>query len=310
MKSPDATERLLQQIEWKVLRRLDGLLHGDYRTLFRGAGIDLADIREYQFGDDVRHIEWNATARLGTPHVRQFNEDRDLCAWFLVDTSGSMGFGSNTRRKIDDAIAFVGALAQVLSRHGNRVGLRRLNVGASAEGVIPPGTGRGHVLRMLSSLQKEANQASPQMPEGFSLAAAIAQSAASLRRRSLVFVISDFIADAPWSEALGHLSMRHEVIAVRATDPLESQLPAVGVLTLRDAETGEQVWVDTSDPRFRARFEAVAAEREARIAAAFARAGVDAIELSTAESMIDTLLRFAALRKRLPANIQTRGGRA
>src|SRR4249920_2698370 len=115
-------EALLKRLEWTVLRRLDGLLQGDYRTLMRGAGLDLADLREYQHGDDVRHIDWNVTARLQTPHVRQFTEDRDLTAWFLLDLSGSIDFGSADRTKLALAEGFVTVLARLLTRHGNRVG--------------------------------------------------------------------------------------------------------------------------------------------------------------------------------------------
>ena len=115
-------EALLRRLEWTVLRRLDGLLQGDYRTLLRGGGVDLADLREYQYGDDVRHIDWNVTARLQQPHVRQFHEDRDLTAWFLLDLSGSVHFGSGEVSKLAISAGFVAALARVVTRHGNRVG--------------------------------------------------------------------------------------------------------------------------------------------------------------------------------------------
>src|SRR5579862_3681752 len=115
-------ERALRKLEWTVLRRLDGLLHGDYRTLFRGFGLDLADLREYQYHDDVRHIDWNVTARLATPYVREYNEDRDLTAWFLLDLSASVDFGSTSQRKSNVAADLCAVLARMLTRHGNRVG--------------------------------------------------------------------------------------------------------------------------------------------------------------------------------------------
>jgi uncharacterized protein (DUF58 family) len=133
---PDAA-RLLAHLEWRVLRRLDGILQGDYRTLFRGFGLDLSDIREYQYGDDVRHIDWNASARLPALHVRQFNEDRDVTAWFLVDISASMGFGSGARTKRTLAIEFTAALAQLLTRHGNRVGVRCCKATPSRKFCLP-----------------------------------------------------------------------------------------------------------------------------------------------------------------------------
>jgi uncharacterized protein (DUF58 family) len=288
-------EHLLQHIEWRVLRRLDGLLHGDYRTLIRGFGLDLADLREYQFGDDVRHIEWNTTARLGTTYVRQFNEDRDASAWFLVDLSGSMRFGSRERRKRDVASEFVAALSSVLSRHGNRVGAMVFD--DALREVITPRVGRAQVLRLLNVLNAETeNKTQTITPLGEQLA----QAAQYLKRRSIVFVVSDFISAAPWSDALGRLAMRHDVVAVRPVDPLETQLPDLGMLTLRDAETGEQLWVDSSDPRFRARFASIAQARDERVAKQFMDAGVDALELSTEEPLLDALIRFTQLRKRKP----------
>jgi uncharacterized protein (DUF58 family) len=297
MNTTPASERLLQRIEWRVLKRLDGLLHGDYRTLFRGFGLDLADLREYQVGDDVRHIEWNTTARLGTTYVRQFNEDRDVSAWFIVDMSGSMSFGAGERKKRDVAAEFVAALASVLARHGNRCGAWIFT--DAAHDVMPPRTGRGNLLRMLSSIERARPRPTSAMT---SLAEQIDAAALNLRRRSLVFVISDFISASEWTDSLGRLAMRHEVIAVRPVDPLETSLPNLGMMTLRDAETGEQLWVDSSDPSFRRRFQAMAQAREDHIAQQFAHAGVDAMELSTDEPMLDTLMRFAHLRKRKASN--------
>src|ERR1700704_3982283 len=144
---PDA---VLRRLEWTVIRRLDGLLQGDYRTLFRGAGLDLADLREYQHHDDVRHIDWNVTARLQQPYVRQFTEDRELTAWFLVDLSASVDFGSDRLTKRTLAREFVGVLARLLTRHGNRVGA--LLYGTEVDTVLPAGSGRLHVLNLLQRM--------------------------------------------------------------------------------------------------------------------------------------------------------------
>ena len=152
MSSP---EPLLQRLEWTVLRRLDGLLQGDYRTLWRGAGLDLADLREYQHADDVRHIDWNVTARLQVPHVRQFTEDRELTAWFLIDLSGSVDFGSGDRTKLAVSEGFVAAVARLLTRHGNRVGAVLYYPGAEPpETVLPPGLGRLQVLQLLARMRQ------------------------------------------------------------------------------------------------------------------------------------------------------------
>jgi len=291
--SPDA-EQVLKKVEWNVLKRLDGLLRGDYRTLFHGFGLDLTDLVEYQFGDDVRYIEWNTTARLGVPYVRQFNEDRNISAWFVVDMSNSMSFGSGERSKCDVAREFIAALMSILSRHGNRCGA--IIFDEKVREVHGPRAGRKHILRILQALRCDPVRQDGNMT---SLSGQLLAVAASLSRRSLVFVISDFISATSWGEALGQLAMRHEVIAVRLIDPLEIEFPDLGMLTLRDAETGEQIWVDSSDAHFRHRFAAEAAFREERIAADFYRAGVDAIELSTDESILNTLLRFVHLRDQL-----------
>ena len=145
---PRDLEKLLKKLEWTVIRRLDGLLHGDYRTLFRGFGLDLADLREYQYHDDVRHIDWNVTARLQTPYVREYNEDRDINAWFLLDLSPSVDFGSGEVRKRSVAADFVAVLARLLTRHGNRVGA--LLYGERVDTMIPARSGRRHVLHLMS----------------------------------------------------------------------------------------------------------------------------------------------------------------
>ena len=286
-------ERVLRRLEWTVLRRLDGLLHGDYRTLFRGFGLDLADLREYQYHDDVRHIDWNVTARLQIPYVREYNEDRDVTAWFLLDVSPSVDFGSGDVRKRSVSMDFVTVLARILTRHGNRVGAAFY--GATMDTVVPAGAGRRHVLHILHRMLQRPREAqsSPTDLDQFLRAAFPA-----ISRRSIVFVVSDFISAKPWDDALAQFAQRHEVLAVRLYDPLEHELPDLGLLTMQDAETGEQLFVDTHDGRFRRRFAEAAAAREERLRTAFRRAGVDALELCTDDDLADTILRFADMRKR------------
>ncbi|GAC1532864.1 MAG: DUF58 domain-containing protein [Ramlibacter sp.] len=286
-------ENVLRRLEWTVIRRLDGLLQGDYRTLMRGAGLDLADLREYQHQDDVRHIDWNVTARTGVPHVRVFTEDREMAAWFLLDLSPSVDFGSGVQRKRNVSADFVAVMARMLTRHGNRVGA--LLYGSGVDTVIPTRGGRRHVLHLLQAIGSR-----PQAREaGTTQLRDLLESAASLiRRRSTVFVVSDFISGPGWERSLGLLAQRHEVVAVRLLDPLELQLPDLGLLTLRDAETGEQVLVDTHDAGFRRRFARVAAQRESELRQALVRAGVDALELSTDADLVDAMVRFIEMRKR------------
>ncbi len=338
---------LLQRLEWTVLRRLDGLLQGDYRTLWRGAGLDLADLREYQHADDVRHIDWNVTARLQVPHVRQFTEDRELTAWFLIDLSGSVDFGSGDRTKLAVGEGFVAAVARLLTRHGNRVGAVLYHPGAETQQtVLPPGLGRIQVLQLLARLRQPRQPATaattsrraavgrpPERPASrptthptthpnslpntlptTRLADLLGRAETLLRRRSLVFVLSDFISEPGWGPPLGRLARRHEVLAVRLLDPLEMALPDIGLLTVEDAETGEQLLVDTQDAGFRQRFEALAAAHESTLRDQLASAGVDVLELATGDDLLASLLRYVALRRqraraasdhRLPAALRS-----
>ena len=291
-------EILLHRLEWTVLRRLDGLLHGDYRTLFRGHGVDLADLREYQHSDDVRHIDWNVTARLQTPHVRVYNEERETSAWFLLDLTSSLDFGSGAVQKRVLASELVGVLARMLSRHGNRVGA--VLYSGRIEAVIPAGTGRRHVLhilhRMLALSERQPAKAAP--PSETRLHELLQSAGHAIARRSLLFVVSDFISAPGWEKPLAQLSRRHEVLAVRLYDPLEQELPDLGFIHMQDAESGEQLFVDTNDRGFRRRFAALAEAREAALRTAFQHAGVDVLELSTDDHMMDAVMRFADLRKR------------
>src|SRR5690348_9526544 len=240
---PAATpERILQRLDWQVIRRLDGLLQGDYRTLFYGYGVDFADLREYQAGDDVRYIDWNVTARLATPYVRQYVEDREVTAWFLLDLSPSMDFGSVQSQKRAVLIDCVATLARLLTRHGNRVGA--IFYGSRVERTIPARSGRLHVLRLINDLLKQ-----PQLPRApfTDLTPLVEAGLHGIRRRTLIFIVSDFISAPGWDRALRLLNQRHEVIAIRLWDPREMELPDAGPLILEDAETGEQLYVRSEE---------------------------------------------------------------
>jgi len=288
----DSAEALLKRLDWTVLRRLDGLLQGDHRTLMRGAGLDLADLREYQHHDDVRHIDWNVTARLQQPYVRQFTEDRELSAWFLVDLSASVDFGSDRFTKRMVAREFVGVLARLLTRRGNRVGA--LLYGNRVDTVLPARTGRIHVLELLQRMAARPAEAAPGATD---LRDLLLHAHRTIRRRSTVFVVSDFVSAPGWERLLGQLALRHEVTAVRIFDALEMELPDIGLVTMRDAETGEQLVVDTHNKRFRERFAAAAERRETALREALAHAGVDTLELGTDDDLVDAVLRFADLKK-------------
>jgi uncharacterized protein (DUF58 family) len=285
-------EALLHRLEWTVIRRLDGWLQGDYRTLFRGAGLDLADLREYQHHDDVRHIDWNVTARLQTPYVREYTEDREVTAWFLIDLSASVGFGSN-RPKSDIALQFTTVLARLLTRHGNRIGA--LLYGTEVDTVMPARGGRAQVLHLMHRLMHRP--AVTHKPGGTELAALLHAGLSVMRRRAVVFVVSDFISNPGWAEPLGALAMRHEVIAVRLYDPLEMDLPDFGLLVMQDAETGEQIIVDTQARGFRQRFATAARRRETELRDGLARAGVDTLEIATDDDLAEAIVRFVDMRK-------------
>ena len=320
---PGQADRLLRELEWKVIRRLDGLLQGDYRTLMRGSGLDLTDLREYQPHDDVRHIDWNVTARLNTPHVRVFTEDREMSAWFLLDLSPSISFGPTGHAKRDILTGFVAVLSRLLTRHGNRVGAV-LYGGASpqaaraVDAVLPPRSSRAHVLHLVHKLLPSKTPVPlPKTGGGATELHRLLQTGlATLKRRSTVFVVSDFISAPGWEQPLAQLASRHEVVAVRLVDPLERELPDLGLMTLRDLESGEQLLVDTHDAGFRQRFAAAAARREDALRQALARAGVDTLELSTEGELGEAIVRFVELRRQrsrlaagggMPAHLRKRG---
>jgi uncharacterized protein (DUF58 family) len=311
MPAPRDPEALLRRLEWTVIRRLDGLLHGDYGTLFRGSGLDLADLREYQVQDDVRHIDWNVTARLQAPHIRQFQEDREVTAWFLLDVSPSVDFGSGDVTKRAVLTDFVTVLARLLTRHGNRVGAVLYN--GSVEATLPPRSSRTHVLHLLRRLLSPSPAV---LGETTRLGALLEIGLSIVARRSVVFVVSDFVSPPGWVRPLRQLAARHDVLAVRLFDPLEQALPDVGLLVMQDAETGEQLIVDTHDSGFRERFAAAAEQRDADTRAMLHQAGVDTLEIATDDDLVDAIMRFSDLRKRrsqlaaggggLPAHLEAR----
>ena len=291
-----SSDALLRQLEWTVLRRLDGQLQGDYRTLFRGAGLMLADLREYQAHDDVRHIDWNVTARMQVPYVREHQEDREMTAWFVADLSGSVDFGSRSVSKRMLAIQSVGVLARLLTQHGNRVGaLLYTGAGGHANVHIPARSGRRQVLHLLDSM---ARAESVKQTQETDLGKLLKDVYSILKRRSTIFVLSDFLSQPGWERALNQLARRHEVVAIRLFDPVEAVLPNDGLLVMQDAETGEQMFVDTHDKAFRQRFAQQALLREQNLRESFAKAGVDCLELQTDEPLDQALIRFTRLRKR------------
>lgn len=286
-------ERILQRLDWQVIRRLDGLLQGDYRSLFYGYGVDFADLREYQPEDDIRYIDWNVTARMDAPYIRQYVEDREISAWFLLDLSPSVDFGSVDHQKRGMLVDFVTTMARLLTKHGNRIGA--MFYGSKIEHTIPARGGRMQVLRLVNDLLKQPRLSRAPFTD---LTPLLRGSLNAIKKRSLVFVVSDFICEPGWERPLKLLNQRHEVIAARLWDPREVELPDIGTVIIEDAETGEQMYIDTHDRGFRQRFREAAARREADLAEAFKRSGVDALSLSTEEDMVRAIVRFAKLRQK------------
>ena len=285
-------ERILQRLDWQVIRRLDGLLQGDYRSLFYGYGVDFADLREYQPQDDIRYIDWNVTARMDTPYIRQYVEDREISAWFLLDPSPSVDFGAIDNQKRTMLIDFVATMARVLTRHGNRIGA--MFYGKGIDLTIPARGGRMQVLRLINDLLKQPHLSRAPFTD---LTPLLRGGLNAIKRRSLVFVISDFICEPGWERPLKLLNQRHEVLVVRLWDKNEVELPDIGTVIIEDAETGEQMYVDTHDKGFRRRFQEAAARRETDMTEAFKRSGVDALSLSTDEDLVRAIVRFAKLRQ-------------
>ena len=290
----ETPERILRRLEFKVVRRLDGFLFGDYSGVFYGPSLDLAEVREYQAGDEVRRIDWNVTARMNRLFVRQYREEKELTAWLFVDLSPSMAFGTVRQFKRQVAIDFAGVAAYIITRHGDKVGAIAFPTLAGAA-YIPPRAGRLQALRIVRDLG-----ALPEIMGGgqTDLAALLRKLARLVRRRSLVFLVSDFHAPEGWESPLAELAQRHDVIAVRIEDPRERELPNVGGVYLEDPETRRQIWVDTSDRRVRETYRTLVAARDTHLSEVMRKTGVDMVTLSTGTPLVDPLVKFITFRRR------------
>ncbi|HKH16661.1 MAG TPA: DUF58 domain-containing protein [Solirubrobacteraceae bacterium] len=271
---PDA---VLRSLDLAVMRRIQSIVPGDHITPQVGAGTELAMIRPYQPGDDVRYIDWNVTARMREPHVRVHVGERAMTAWLMLDVSPSMSFGTALRRKADVAEGVSIAVGHVATRRGNRLGV--VSFGGPEPRVLRPRQGRLGLLGLLAELRAEP----PADGSGAtSLGEASRRMAALARARGLVVVVSDFRGPRDWESGLRSLRARHGVLAVEIRDPRELELPAAGDVWMVDPETGRQIVVNTSRRRVRERFKAAAAADREEVAAALRRAGADHLVLSTA----------------------------
>jgi uncharacterized protein (DUF58 family) len=280
-------EGLLRALDVSIARRMEGLLAGDFRSNLLGVGSELAMIRPYAPGDDVRRIDWNVTARTNEPHVRVDLAERVLVTWLVLDTTPSMQFGTADRRKADVAEGVAIALGHLATRRGNRLGIVAFGDGTIR--ALPPKQGRVGLVGLLGELRRETNRA----PRGdVSLSDAIGRAGALARQRSLVVVVSDFLGPQDWRSGLLELAGRHDVIAVEIRDPREQELSNVGLLWLVDPETGRQLRVDTRSRRLRERFAVAARAERAQVTRTFSSVGVRHVVLSTSGDWLRALVVF------------------
>ena len=288
-----ASERALRLLELEITRKLDGLVHGDHQSLAIGAGGEPNEGQIYQPGDDVRRIDWNLTARSGEVHVRNTIADRELETWFVVDGSASLDYGTARHEKRDLAASVVGAFGFLVVRAGNRVGAVVFD--GSGTRVVPPRSGRSAVLDLVVRLDRRARSNGGDA----TLAAALRKVRHLAGRRGLVVVVSDLLDDSDWETEMRNLALKHDVVVAHLTDPREDDIPAVGMLTLVDPETGQRREVQTSSKKFRERYAQAAASRRARTAERLRRSRAQHLEVSTDRDWLkDVVVHIAARRRR------------
>ena len=284
-----------RRIEVRTRRLVEETFAGRYLATFRGQGIEFSEVRPYQSGDDVRNIDWNVTARTGTPHVKRYIEERELTVLVAVDASGSGDIGSVGRLKRELAAEFAAVISFAATTSNDRVGLAVFT--DRVELFIPPRKGRKHVMRLVAEMLSFEPSGT-----GTDLGDALRTLSSALRRRGVMFVVSDFLAPADsYRRELSVAALRHDVVAVEVSDPLEASIPNVGLVVLTDAETGEEMVVDASDPGWRRDLEERVQARRAERSSALAFAGVDRIVVGTGRDYVPALLHFFEVRARRAA---------
>jgi len=290
----ESTHEILRRLELTITRKLDGLLQGDYRGLVPGHGSELGETREYQPGDDTRRIDWNVTARMQVPHVRETIADRELESWLLIDQSASLDFGTADCEKRDLAVNAAASVGFLTARSGNRLGAVLLRPG-DAPVTVPARSGRAHLQALLHRVITAPRQDGAGPTD---LAAGLERLAGTMRRRGLAVVISDWLDPTEWTMPLRRLAVRHDVLAIEVIDPREMTLSDVGMLHVVDPETGRVREIQTSDAGLRERYAAAAAQQRAEIGQAIRSAGGDHLVLRTDEDWLRALVRFVLLRRR------------
>jgi len=289
--TPDEVAREVRRLEITTRHLVRDIVAGEYSSAFRGRGVEFAEVREYQPGDDIRTIDWNVTARLGSAYVKRYLEERELGVLFVVDRSASGAFGSRVRTKADLAAEVCAVLAFAAARNNDRVGV--LFATDRVERYIPPRKGRRHALRVVSDLLGFAAEG-----RGTDLAVALAALEPMLRRRAVLFVVSDFLASG-YQSAMARLARRHDLIAIQLSDLRERELPDVGLVTLWDPETGASRCVDTGDGRLREHFRRRGEEFDRRLERTLREQGADLLRLETGRPYAEPLLAFFRQRERM-----------
>lgn len=282
--------RQVRLIELRTRGLVNTLFSGEYQSVFKGHGMEFAEVREYAPGDDYRAIDWNVSARMGHPYVKKYSEERELTVLFAVDLSGSAQFGTRGRFKAEVAAEIAAVIAMSAIQNNDRVGL--LLFTDRVEKFVPPKKGRRHALRLIRDLL-----ASHPTGKGTDIGAALDYIGRVLRHRAIVFIISDFL-DEGFERSLKVVSQRHDMVAVRVSDPRERSLPEVGYLELVDAESEEEIVLDTGNRFVREQFEHLAGEDETRLRKLFRRLSVDQVEIPTDRSYVGPLIDFFRSRER------------
>lgn len=273
----------VRKIEIKTRGLSKNIFAGEYHSAFKGRGMTFSEVREYQYGDDIRNIDWNVTARHNRPYVKIFEEERELTVMLMIDVSASRNFGTISKLKKNQITEIAAVLAFSAIQNNDKIGV--IFFSDKIEKFIPPKKGRTHILHIIRELidfypedkQTDIEQALEYMTN-------------SIKKRCTCFVISDFIDEHDFAHALAIANRKHDVVALRVYDPRENQLPPVGIMYLRDAETGEQMWVDTSDKKLREAYEKYAFVREKELDAIFKRSGVDVANIRSDEDYVRALI--------------------
>jgi uncharacterized protein (DUF58 family) len=289
--TPEEVTHEVRRLEITTRHLVRDIMAGEYSSAFRGRGVEFAEVREYQPGDDIRTIDWNVTARLGSAYVKRFLEERELTILFLADVSASGGFGSRRRTKGELAIEVAAVLALAAARNNDRVGVAFAT--DRIEHYVAPAKGRRQALRVISDLLSYQPDTA-----GTDLARALTELEPVLRRRAVIFLLSDFLA-AGYGPALARLARRHDVIGVQVADPRERELPDVGLVTLWDPETGAWRIVNTGDALVRRRFRDRAETWDRELIGTFSESGADLLRLETGEPYADALIAFFRRRERM-----------